>query len=265
MTPTRAGSCRLVAALVIGASSAALAQAKAGGAAPPPTFVERLETARAIVSDSARRLALDAVASDVLREVEATERRVLGVLRSTTSRSADSTVIRRYGAARDGLSALLAALEAEGSWGTRRFATLRAVYPESPMLIEAAAQRAAAAGARDTAIALFDRLLRREPSNVGWQRTRAALLAQLGRRDAAARAYAVALDLEPEDEPTFRSALQLATSDDALAILLRQIRRHRLALPNSRPISEREVEMLQRLGWLDDAARAAEALRRRPT
>lgn len=260
---------RLACLLVVLAGPGCANDVSAQAAVRPPgqaTILERIAEARALEPDSARRATLDLVATDLLREIEATERRALGALRSTTSRSADTTVARRYGEARAGLDALLQALEAEGAWGTRRFLTLRAVYPESPMLLEAAARRAGRAGQRDTAIALYGRLLRREPSNVTWQRLRAGHLADAGQREAARRAYAVALDLEPLHEETFRSSVRLATSDDALEKLLAQIRRHRVAAPADRLLGEREVELLQRLGRPDEAAAVAKSLGvRRPT
>jgi predicted Zn-dependent protease len=249
---------------LVGAATPAHGQAAARLSTPVP-FVDRIAEARSIAGDSARRLALDGVMTDLLREVETTERRALGALRSTSSRTPDTTLVRRYAAARDGLAALLAALDAEGDWGTRRFGTLRVIYPDSPMLIEAGARRAARTGAADSALAAYDRLLRRDPANLAWQRARAATLESLGRRTDARRAWAVSLDLEPLHEETFRAAVRLATSDDALEQLLQQVRRHRLGQPNVRVLGDREVELLQRLGRPDEAAKVAEQLtRRRP-
>ena len=105
--------------------------------------------------------------------------------------------------------------------------------------------------------------MRRSPDDADLQRERAEALERAGRAAEAATSYARALDLEPESEPTFRSLLRLRQATGTLDALLRQVRRLRVALPDSRVLPDREIELLHRMGRLDEAAAVAQRLRER--
>jgi tetratricopeptide (TPR) repeat protein len=146
-------------------------------------------------------------------------------------------------------------------WGAEELRQLRLAYPQSSLLERYEARLVTRFGRAEEAVEAYDRLVRRSPEDADLQRERAETLQRAGRVVEAAEGYARALDLEPESEPAFRALLRLRQAAGTLDALLRQVRRQRVAFPDSRVLPEREIELLQRMGRLDEAADVARRLR----
>ena len=112
-------------------------------------------------------------------------------------------------------------------------------------------------GNDSTALVVYDAVLRRDPTDAATQAARAALLARTGRASESLDAYTRALDLTPEDDGAFRALQRARQADGSLELLLAQIRRLRVRLPRSRVLVDHEIEVLQRLGRLQEAADTA--------
>jgi tetratricopeptide (TPR) repeat protein len=146
-------------------------------------------------------------------------------------------------------------------WGLGELEQLRLAYPGSALLERYVGAVAERDGSDSVALAVYDAVLRREPADPATHRARAAVLIRLDRKPEALAAYTRALDLEPEHEAAFRALVILRQRDSTLADLLTQVRRLRVRLPRSRPLADHEVELLQRLGRLEEAAALAQKLR----
>jgi tetratricopeptide (TPR) repeat protein len=146
-------------------------------------------------------------------------------------------------------------------WGAAELAQLRLSFPGSALLDRYYGTLAERSGDDSSALRVYDDVLRREPTDVATQEARAALLARIGRGRESIDAYTRALDLTPEGENAFRALQQARQADGSLDQLLAQVRRLRVRLPRSRVLREHEVEVLQRLGRLAEAADSATKLR----
>jgi len=207
-------------------------------------LLQRLEVGvTAAVSGTNGRLSLRAL-SRMAPEVEE-KNRVLGMLRSTL----DTVVFHT-------------------DWGRSELATLQLAYPGSALLERYAADVAAAQGGAATdsvALAHYDKLLRRDVTTADVHVKRADLLLRQNRIAESAAGYARALDLDPENDETYRKLRELRQREgvEQLDDLLRQVRRLRVRLPQSRILAEHEIELLQRLGRIDEAHRVANELAQR--
>jgi len=151
------------------------------------------------------------------------------------------------------------------SWGPAELEQLQRAYPGSPLLGRYAAALESRRGEDSSALARYDALVRAAPADTAIQRERAALLERLGRPADAATGYARVLDLDPADTAAFRALVRLDERAGTLSGLLAQVQRLRVRLPESRPLAEREIEVLQRLGRLEEAAAAAKRLEGKPS
>jgi tetratricopeptide (TPR) repeat protein len=181
----------------------------------------------------------------------------------TTARSLRRAkpVLEHQRVMRDLVEAALDTMVFKTSWGPDEFAQLRKAYPLSALLERYAADLAVRSGNNETALASYDRLLRQDAANVTIQRDRADLLERMGKPSEAIAGYARALDLTPQDEPTFRALLRLRESNGTLGDLLEQVRRLRIRLPESHLLGEHEVELLQRLDRVAEAQAVAKKLK----
>lgn len=158
------------------------------------------------------------------------------------------------------LTAVLDTVVFETDWGSEELDDLRAAFPHSALLERYAARLAAVDGRPHDAVRLYDRLLRRTPTDVRLQRERAAVLDRTGQTREAMVAYTRTLELTPEDPEVFRALVRLHRAAGSLEQLLEQIRRLRLRLPESAVLADREIEVLHRLGRPDEAQSAARRL-----
>lgn len=149
-------------------------------------------------------------------------------------------------------------------WGPGELTRLLDAHPHQPLLERYAALLAARGGHDSVALARYDELVRERPADAEVQEGRAAVLEVMGRVDEARDGFSRALDLDPEDTVAFRALVGL-DEPGHLEDLLGQIRRLRTRLPRSHPLGEREVEVLQRLGRLEEAQSVARTLNGRPS
>ena len=150
------------------------------------------------------------------------------------------------------------------AWGGEALAVLRREWPESALLRLYAGRLALESGRHAEALALFRVAVAHDPADADAQLGLAAALAATGENTAANGAASRALELAPERDDVFRLRVALAERTHTLDDALGQIRRLRERVPSSRALGEREVELLQRLGRLDEAARIARALPEEP-
>lgn len=153
--------------------------------------------------------------------------------------------------------ALLDTAVLERPWGHAALDRLRYEYPVSVLLDRYDAVLAMRDGRLDAALARYEALLRRSPADVELQRGRGAALERLGRPADAIAAYERALELSPEDTATYPALLGLHAQRATVDELLAQVRRLRVRLPDSAPLRDHEIELLHRLGRLDEAAALA--------
>lgn len=137
-------------------------------------------------------------------------------------------------------------------WGGRELERLRERYPGSRVLDRYAARRNLQDGAPHDALRLLDRLLARDAGDAGLHVFRGRALEALQREDDAWLAYLRAFDLEPAAEPAFRALLRIAGPGEMIE-LLEHVRRLRRLSPESDALRDREIELLQRLGRLEEA------------
>ena len=166
-------------------------------------------------------------------------------VRPTSDSATRLAVDRRH--AQDALVAALDRAVAE-PWGPAELEQLHLAFPGSRLLDVYAARLAERRGDPAVALATVEALLRAAPADADLQRWRGRLLERLGRPAHAEQAYARSLDLEPENDSTFRSLQRLAESRGTLADLLAQVQRLRIRLPDSRVLADHETEVRQRLG-----------------
>lgn len=145
-------------------------------------------------------------------------------------------------------------------WGPEELSKAETSYPNSPLLGLYAARLAERRGNDSLALVRYDALLRLKADDPGLQRARARVLEQLGRLADAASAYARAFDLAPTDDSSYRALVRLGEHRGTLDDLLAQVRRLRTRYPKLRVLTEHEIEILQRLGRLEEASAVAESL-----
>lgn len=145
--------------------------------------------------------------------------------------------------------------------GPEYLARLRARYPSSALFELVAARLFVGTGRADSALIVLERVAFRMPASLDVQVGLADAHEALGDTAEAIRALTRALEIEPSDEAIFERLLALRRAEDSLNQLLAQVRRLQLRLPDARRLIEREVELLHRLGRLDEARTAAARLR----
>jgi tetratricopeptide (TPR) repeat protein len=186
-----------------------------------------------------------------------------GMLRSI--QAGDSAAVsgadQQRAAVQSTLDSLLERVVLGTAWGPAELDRLRARYPGSRVLDTFAARLRLRQDEPAAALELLDRLIGRDPSQAEIHVLRARALEALGREDDAWLAWLRALDLEPEAEAPFRGLLELARREDAapdaMDRLLTHVRRLRRMAADDRAqaavLRDREVELLQRMGRLEEA------------
>lgn len=238
------------------------AAADSSGPAPP---LGLLRLARPAAPDSATLLLRRALwrGMDALQGLELlTAQAVSGAVGPRSAARARPLLDRRERM----LAQVRAALDTavlQTAWGEQELASLRVAYPQSTLLDRYEARLASRQGRDSLALARYEALLRRDPTDSELQRARGLVLERGGAGREAAAAYARALELDPESDSTFRALVRLRQASGTLDQLLAQIRRLRIARPESDVLVEREIEVLHRLGRTAEAEAAARARRER--
>lgn len=221
--------------LAAGQSGAAAAQGPVvQDTAVPPSQVALRDSLRAAVERLAR------LERGTLRAVEAGDSvRLTGM---DERRTATQTLV----------DSLLERVVLGTPWGGRELERLRDRYPGSRVLDRYAARRHLQEGEPRDALRLLDRLLARDAGDAGLHVFRGRALEAMEREDDAWLAYLRAFDLEPAGEPAFRALLRIAGSREMIE-LLAHVRRLRRLSPETDALRDREIELLQRLGRLEEA------------
>lgn len=236
--------------------------------APAQTQIDPLAAVRESLPaepDAARR-ALQEILWKTVAEVGATETMLAVSLDradsldvATQDRLVDETIT-----ARQLLTALLDTIVYETEWGGDELQRLRRRYPASVVFLRYEAELAGRQGDDEAALAIYDRILGMRATDAASQSARAATLERLGRTEQAIAAYSRALELAPANDTTFRALVRLHRQNETLPVLLEQVRRLRTLYPDTPGLSERETEILHRLGRVTggaaDAANARQPL-----
>lgn len=197
-----------------------------------------------------------------LQEAEAASEKTAGVLQKpvTNLTPADSAALEHQASTMELLRGALDTLLADGAWGRAEFEQVRSAYPGNPTLDRYEASLLLNEGQTGQALALWDKGLRHLPHDADLLRGRARTLDRMNRGDEALRAWSSLFDEVPDDAEAWRGLLAAHTARGSLEDLLSQVRRLRIITNGSRQLGEHEVELLHRLGRLDEAAAVARDL-----
>lgn len=169
-------------------------------------------------------------------------------------------ILERQAELRETVGAVLDTVVLETDWGPAELRRMQESFPDAAILDRYAARLAAHEGRDSAALAMTRALVRRFPQAVELHRDLAALVERTRGPEAALDVWRHALELAPEHEPTFRSALTAHRDADRLGALLAQIQRLRTIDRESRVLAEYQIELLHRLGRLEEAAEVARSL-----
>lgn len=169
-------------------------------------------------------------------------------------------LLERQAELRATVGAVLDTVVLETDWGPAELERMRKGFPDAAILDRYAARLAAQEGRDSAALAMTRSLTRRFPEAVEVHRDLARLIERTRGPQAALDAWRHALELEPGHEPTFRAALAAHRKAGRLETLLDQVVRLRAIDAESRALAEYQIELLHRLGRLEEAAAVARAL-----
>jgi tetratricopeptide (TPR) repeat protein len=248
--------------LALGCAAAAVA-ASPLGAQQPSSAADPLSAVRRSLPaapDSAR-TALSALLWQTIAEAEVSEFALAQSLDNLEAESPSTAVSDAlYDQVAEGRRLLVALLDTvvlRTEWGADELARLRRRYPASPLFLRYEARLASQRGEHETALAVYSRLITQRPADVELHLAYASALDALGRTAEAVAAYTRAFELGPRDERVFRALVRLREEDGTLPALLAQVRRLRTLYPEVPNLAEHEIELLHRLGRLDEAGEAA--------
>lgn len=228
--------------VAVGLALAAAGQPGAATAQGPAAQDTAVPTSQTALRDSVR-AAVDRLADlerGTLRAVEAGDSaRLTGM---DERRTATQTLV----------DSLLERVVLGTPWGGRELERLRDRYPGSRVLDRYAARLRLRDGEPRAALRLLDRLLAREAGDAGLHVLRGRALEALEREDDAWLAYLRAFDLAPAADAAFRALLRIAGPGEMIE-LLEHVRRLRRLSPETDALRDREIELLQRLGRLEEA------------
>lgn len=169
-------------------------------------------------------------------------------------------VLERQAELRETVQAVLDTVVLQTDWGPAELERMRQGFPDAAILDRYAARLAAHQGRDSAALAMTRELLRRFPQAVELHRDLARLVERTRGGKASLAAWRQALELEPEHEPTFRASLAAHRAAGRLDALLEQVERLRGIDRGSRVLAEFQIELLHRLGRLEEAAGVAKSL-----
>ena len=155
--------------------------------------------------------------------------------------------------------ALLDTVVMQRPWGGAMLQSLRAEHRGSALLDRYDAALAARDGRLGAALERYDALLHHHSTDAELHRERGDVLRTMGDAEGAIAAWERALELMPEDEAAYDRLRAAHTDAGSLELLLAQVRRLRVRRAESTILRDREIELLHRLGRLDEAAKVAGA------
>lgn len=231
-------------AALLAAALVAVAPARAQGTSRPAEVAPALlPTVRAL------RTALAAVAG--------ADRELMPAEGLSTLRGADDAVLERRAIARARIAAGLDSLLAAGTAGRSAIRALAADWPGADQVRRAEVRAALRAGDARDALASVDRLATTAPRDTQLLRWRVDALESLDRPAEALRVRQARFEIAPDDTAAWRPLLAAHEAAGTLPRLRESLSRLRLLYPDSRVVREHEIEVLHRLGRLDEATRIA--------
>lgn len=151
------------------------------------------------------------------------------------------------------LEGLLHRMVFDTEWGPAELSRLRGAHPGSLHLAEVDIRLAVREGDAARAVREAEHLLRIQPGRSGHHLLHGMALEASGRPAEAKTSYGRAFELDVRAEEPFRALLRIHRAEDSLAALLDRVRRVRMTAPKDPVALDREVEVLQRLGRLEEA------------
>jgi Flp pilus assembly protein TadD len=159
---------------------------------------------------------------------------------------------------------LLDSVATHAPWAAGEVSTLMKEFPASSMLLRTALQLSVRDGRTADALTLADRLLRGVPRDASLHAVRGAMLERSGRAAEARQSYVRSIELDPIDTTAYRALVRIQQADGTLAELLERVTRLARRDTDARPLAERRIELLHRLGRTAEAEAAAKALKEKP-
>ena len=141
----------------------------------------------------------------------------------------------------------------ETEWGPAELGRLRGMYPGSVFLTRVDVRLALANGNLERARMEVERLLRLQPGHGDTHALHGRVLEAMGIPDRARVSYGRSFELAPDAPEAFEALVRIHRSEDSLADLLDRVRRLRAISPDSATLLGHEIELLHRLGRLDEA------------
>ena len=175
----------------------------------------------------------------------------------STLRAADDAVLERRAVARARIAAGLDSLLAKGAPGRVAIKRLAADWSGADQVQRADVRAALGAGDAADALASVDRLSSAAPRDTQLLSWRVEALEALGHPAEALRARQARFEIAPNDIGAWRPLLAAHEAAGSLPRLRESLGRLRLLFPDSRIVREHEIEVLHRLGRLEEAARIA--------
>ena len=127
------------------------------------------------------------------------------------------------------------------------------MYPGSVFLARVDVRLALANGNLERARMEVERLLRLQPGHGDTHALHGRVLEAMGIPDRARVSYGRSFELAPDAPEAFEALVRIHRSEDSLADLLDRVRRLRAISPDSATLLGHEIELLHRLGRLDEA------------
>ena len=232
--------------LLLGTAIAIAVPAPAQSGAPQPARPAAIDPALASTVQSLR---------TALAELASADRDLMPSEGASTLRAADDAVLERRSVARARIAAGLEQLLAAGPSGRVAIRVLAADWPSADQVRRAEVRAAFRAADATDALASVTRLGEAAPRDTQLLRWRAEAL----------RTRQARFELAPEDRSGWSELLAAHEAAGSLPRLRESLGRLRLLKPDSRIVWEHEIEVLHRLGRLDEAARiSSDSTWRRP-
>ncbi len=211
-----------------------------------------------------RAASVDSVLAPTVRHL----RRVLGDLAradrelmpsdgTSTLRAADDAVLERRAIARARIDAGIDTLLASGAPGRAAIRSLAADWPGVDQVRRAEVRAALRAGDARDALHVVERLAVPAPRDTQLLSWRIEALESLRRPAEALRMRQSRFELVPNDPGAWRPLLAAHEAAGSLPQLRESLGRLRLLFPDSRIVRDHEIEVLHRLGRVEEAARIA--------
>jgi predicted Zn-dependent protease len=178
---------------------------------------------------------------------------------SSSAPKVDPAVRDRHAKALATARALLDTVVLQRPWGGAMLQSLRNEHRGSALLDRYDAALAVRDGRLGAALERYDALLHDHSTDAELHRERGDVLRTMGNTEGAIPAWERALELGPEDEAVYGRLRAAHTDAGSLEQLLAQVRRLRVRRAESTILRDREIELLHRLGRLEDAAKVAGA------